>query len=177
MYLLLLILLFAATISDVLRHKIPNLISLGGIMVGFVCQGWFAGIDGIYNGGLGLLVGLILLLPFYALRAMAAGDVKLMAMVGTFVGPKIVLACIAATLISGMILALIYVVTRGSNIKNYLRRYALMSKTLLTTHRWVYIPPSIDDAGSMRFPYALAINVGAIIALWYFNIVVLNVDI
>lgn len=177
MYVFLLILLFVATVSDVMRHKIPNIISLGGVVVGFICQGWFVGIHGVIDGGLGLIVGLILFLPFYALGAMAAGDVKLMAMVGTFVGPKIVIACIAATLISGMILALIYIGFRGSNIKNYLSRYALMIKTLITTYKWIYIPPTREDAGSMRFPYALAINVGAIIALWYFNVMVLNISI
>ena len=59
MYVFLLILLFAATVSDVMRHKIPNIISLGGVVVGFICQGWFVGIDGVIDGGLGLLVGLI----------------------------------------------------------------------------------------------------------------------
>ena len=175
MYILLIILLLVATLTDVVRHKIPNIISLGGIILGFICQAWYFGMSGITDGLLGMLVGLVLFLPFYALKAMAAGDVKLMAMVGTFLGPKIVIACVAATLISGMILALFYIIIRRSNLKNYLKRYGLMIKTLSITHKWIYIPPATNDAGTMRFPYALAINVGAIIALWYFNITVLKI--
>lgn len=175
MYIFLVILLLAATLTDVIRHKIPNAISLGGIVVGLLCQGWFGGIAGVQEGLLGMTVGLLLFLPFYALGATAAGDVKLMAMVGTFVGPKVVIACIAATLISGSLLALFYIFIRRSNLKNYLSRYALMLKSLLSTFSWTYIPPSGEDAGSMRFPYALAINVGAIIGLWYFDIMTLSI--
>ena len=175
MYIFLLILLGLATISDLVRHKIPNAVSLGGIVAGFICQGWFYGTTGILDGVLGMLVGLGLFLPFYILKAMAAGDVKLMAMVGTFVGPKVVLVCVAGTLVLGMVLALVYVMIRGKNSKDLLRRYGLMIKTFLSTFKWVYIPPENGEAGAMKFSYALAINAGAVLALWYFNIAILNV--
>jgi prepilin peptidase CpaA len=173
MYVFLFSLLFSATISDLVRSKIPNVISIGGIAAGFICQAWFMGVDGLLSGFLGMLVGLVLFLPFYALRGMAAGDVKLMAMVGTFVGPKIVLVCIASTLIMGMILALGYTVAWGKS-KTLLRRYGLMVKTFLVTFKWFYIPPPADDAGAMRFPYALAIISGSAFAMWYSGITVIN---
>jgi prepilin peptidase CpaA len=175
MYIFLIILLFLATITDLVRHKIPNAISLGGIAAGFVCQGWFMGSEGLLNGFLGLLVGFALLIPLYALRAMAAGDVKLMAMVGTFVGPKVALICVASTLILGMVLALGYVAMSGKGLK-LLRRYGLMAKTFFLTRKWIYIPPTPDDAGAMRFPYAMAIFAGTAFALWYSNVAVVNLE-
>ena len=173
MYIFLIILLFTATITDLRRHKIPNAISLGGIAAGFVCQGCFMGSEGLLNGFLGLLVGFALLLPFYALRAMAAGDVKLMAMVGTFVGPTVALVCVASTLILGMVLALGYVAISGKGFK-LLRRYGLIAKTFFLTRKWIYIPPEADDAGAMRFPYAMAILAGTGFGLWYSNVAVAN---
>ena len=173
MYVFLIILLFVATITDLLRNKIPNAVSLGGIAAGFICQGWFVGSEGLLSGLLGMLVGLCLLLPFYALRAMAAGDVKLMAMVGTFVGPSVALVCVASTLILGMVLALGYTALRGKGVK-LLSRYGLIVRTFFITFRWVYIPPEEDDAGSMRFPYALAILSGTAFGLWYSDIAVFN---
>ena len=173
MYIFLIILLFLATVTDLIRHKIPNAISLGGIAAGFVCQGWFMGSEGLLSGFLGLLVGFALLLPFYALRAMAAGDVKLMAMVGTFVGPEVVLVCVASTLILGMVLALGYVAMSGKGLK-LLRRYGLMAKTFFVTRKWIYIPPTPDDGGAMRFPYAMAIFSGTAFALWYADVAVVN---
>lgn len=173
MYIFLIILLFSATITDLVRHKIPNAISLGGIAAGFVCQGWFLGTEGLLSGFLGLLVGFVLLLPFYALRAMAAGDVKLMAMVGTFVGPKVAIVCVASTLILGMVLALGYVAMSGKGLK-LLRRYGLIAKTFFLTRKWVYIPPPTDDVGAMRFPYAMAIFAGTAFGLWYSDVAVVN---
>lgn len=174
MYVFLFTLLFSATITDLVRSKIPNVISLGGIVVAFICQAWFMGAEGLLNGFLGMLVGLIMFLPFYAWGAMGAGDIKLMAMVGTFVGPKIALVCVASTLILGMVLALGYTVTWGKSTKLF-RRYGLMAKTFLVTFKWIYIPPSADDAGAMRFPYALAIISGAAFGFWYSGIAVLKV--
>ena len=173
MYAFLLILLISATITDLFRHKIPNAISLGGIAAGFVCQGWFVGTEGLLDGSLGLLVGFMLFLPFYAWHAMAAGDVKLMAMVGTFVGPKVALVCVASTLILGMVLALGYSAMSGKG-KKLFHRYGLMMKTFFTTLKCIYIPPAADDAGAIRFPYALAIFTGTAFALWYMEITVFN---
>jgi prepilin peptidase CpaA len=165
--------LFIATITDVLRNKIPNAVSLGGIAAGFICQGWFAGTEGLLSGFLGMLVGLSIFLPFYALRAMAAGDVKLMAMVGAFVGPTVALVSVASTLILGMVLALGYIAVWGKGMKLF-RRYGLIVKTFFLTFKWVYIPPPDDDAGAMRFPYAMAIFAGTAFSLWYSDIAVFN---
>ena len=171
MYVVLIILLLSATLTDLIRNKIPNAISLGGIAVGFVLQGWFMGAEGLLNGFLGMLLGLIVLLPMYAWRAMAAGDVKLMAMVGTFVGPTVVLVCVVSTLILGMVLALAYTVLWGKSGKLF-RRYGLMAKTFFSTFKWIYIPPSAEDGGDMRFPYAMAIFAGTAFGLWYSDIAV-----
>jgi prepilin peptidase CpaA len=171
MYIFLIILLLLATFTDLVRHKIPNAISLGGIAAGFMCQVWFVGAEGLLDGILGLLVGFMMFLPFYAWRAMAAGDVKLMAMVGTFVGPKVALVCVASTLILGMVLAFGYIAMSGKGLK-LLRRYGLIVKTFFLTRRWIYIPPAPDDAGAMRFPYAMAILTGTAFGLWYSDVAV-----
>ncbi len=163
------IILFLATLTDLARHKIPNVLSLGGVVIGFILQGWGAGFEGLISGLLGLMVGLCLFLPGYLLRAMGAGDVKLMACVGTFVGAKVCLVCAASTLIFGMILSLLYAVFWGKASK-LLQRYWLIIKTFLLTFKWNYIPPDTDDAGAMRFPYAMAILTGSLFGLWYMDI-------
>jgi len=176
MYIVLFVLLVSASITDLVRNKIPNVISLTGIVAGLIGQWWFAGLSGAFDGLLGLLVGLLCFFPFYTLRAMAAGDVKLMAMVGVFVGPKVAIACVASALISGMVLALGYTIVWGKNTK-LLQRYGLMIKTFLRTFRWVYIRPTEDDAGAMRFPYALAILTGTAIGLWFSNVSVMTLGV
>ena len=84
----LLALLVAAAISDYRHFKIPNLITGGGILFALVYNTvvtpeWNA--DWTWAPA-GMLLGFGAMLPMYAIRVMGAGDVKLMAMVGAFLG-------------------------------------------------------------------------------------------
>jgi hypothetical protein len=58
----------------------------------------------------GLFVGLVALLPMYLLRAMGAGDVKLMGLVGVFLGPLHVLGATLSILLVGGVLALVFAI-------------------------------------------------------------------
>lgn len=54
----------------------------------------------------GWVTGLALLLPLYLLRIMGAGDVKLMAMTGAFLGPQATVGALLCVLLAGGVLAL-----------------------------------------------------------------------
>ncbi len=64
---------------------------------------------------MGGLVGLLVFLPFYAVSAMGAGDIKLMSVVGTFVGVKGVLVCALLTALTGGVLAVVFALARAGN--------------------------------------------------------------
>ena len=88
--LLAVLLAIAAAIIDVQQHRIPNRLTYPGIICGFVLRTCFFGVKG-WNGGLataatGCLLGGGIMFFFYVVRAMGAGDVKLMAALGSFVG-------------------------------------------------------------------------------------------
>ena len=99
--LLVIILVVGAALTDFLWHKIPNILTFPSMGVGIVGHGVAYGWEGLgfSLGGLGL--GLVLLLGFYAMGGMAAGDVKLMAAVGAFVGPLNVFLVFLMTAILG----------------------------------------------------------------------------
>lgn len=101
------VLLAVAVIGDLREHRIPNWLSLGGIALGVVLHTTTRGGDGASLALLGALTGGLLLLPFWLLRGMAAGDVKLMAAVGAHLGPSLTLVAALATLIAGAALAII----------------------------------------------------------------------
>ena len=103
-------LLVTASVSDYRTHKIPNWLTAGGIVIALIYntaaplnrdQGflWAFG---------GLMVGFLVMLPCYVLRIMGAGDVKLMAMVGAFLGITDTLHAIIYSLIAGGIAALLF---------------------------------------------------------------------
>ncbi len=161
----LLLLLTAAVAIDVRRHRIPNTLSFGGAALGLGLQGWVAGANGLLAGAGGLGVGLIIFLPFFLARGMGAGDVKLMAAVGTFLGPANTLLAAGLSLIVGGMLAVLVLVVHGELLST-LCRYGAMVKTLIYSHTWCYVPPGSGEAAAMRMPYAVAIASGTLAALW-----------
>lgn len=161
--LLLIILVVSAAVTDLAIRKIPNL---------FLLLGWCAGLglhlcdiapaSSIGNALGGAVVGLALFLPLYALRGMAAGDVKLMATVGLFLGPaETAHACVLTWCLGGLMALVMILFTRrwGNTYANL--RGLLLSQLLRLgppTPGTAMVRPS---AGSM--PYGLAI---ALSALW-----------
>ncbi len=106
-------LLLLAAIYDVRYRRIPNWLNLSGVILGLGIN-WFIGRPeaGILFGlsGLGVAFGLYMVL--YLVRAMGAGDVKLMAAVGALAGPSRWFGIFLITAIIGGILALIVVLLR-----------------------------------------------------------------
>lgn len=108
--LILLLLLLAATLCDLRTQRIPNVLTFGGTTVALL-YGLASPVH--HGGGLGgalggLALGLVLMLPLYLLRAMGAGDVKLMAMAGAFLGPDGTWHAVIFVFIAGGIAALAY---------------------------------------------------------------------
>jgi prepilin peptidase CpaA len=104
--LLLLILLVGAVASDLRSHRIPNVLVCVGLVAGVVFHVFHSSGWGFLYAVKGAAVGFALLIPLYALRAMGAGDVKLMAMVGAFLGPLSTVAAVFMSFLAGGLLAL-----------------------------------------------------------------------
>lgn len=165
---LLLLIVSAAAVTDFRRHRIPNLLSLGGAGLGLALQTWVVGLNGLVDALGGLCVGLGLLLPFYIGRGMGAGDVKLMAAVGTFLGFRDTFLAVAATLAAGAIIAIgILIFRRG--LAPLLGRYFLTAKCLLTSGQLIYIPAAVHDPSRARFAYGVAVAAGTFFTLWYLD--------
>ena len=156
---LLLVILITAVSIDLWRHRIPNVLSLGAIVLGFGLQAWALGVDGLLIGLGGLGIGLLIFLPFYLLGGMGAGDVKLMAAVGTFLGPTDTLLAAGLSLVVGAVLGgLVALARRGALAA--LRRAASTLKVLPS-------PGVAPQSGAAAVPFALAIGIGTVVAMWW----------
>src|SRR5215471_7426935 len=117
---ILLVLVLGAAVYDVRYRRIPNWITITGVVIG-VSLNTFLAWDRVANNGwsglffslkgLGLGFGVYFIL--YALRAMGAGDVKLMAAIGSLVGWEDWFGIFVITAIVGGIMALLLIALRG----------------------------------------------------------------
>ncbi len=162
-YSVLLGLLALACIIDVRSYKIPNWLTFGGAAFALIYSALkpFSGGAGFLWSLGGLGVGLLVMLPMYALRVMGAGDVKLMAMVGAFLGVSATLYAALFVFICGGVLALGHSLLRGSalrmasNVKEITQGalYAVMGG--IRPHAQMLPAQSVG-----KMPYALSIAVG-----------------
>ena len=103
-------LLVTASVSDYRTHKIPNWLTAGGIVFALIYNTAvpFYRDQGFLWAFGGLMIGFLVMLPCYALRIMGAGDVKLMAMVGAFLGITDTLHAVLYSFLAGGIAALVF---------------------------------------------------------------------
>jgi prepilin peptidase CpaA len=158
--LLLSAILAAAIYSDLRRHRIPNWLSLLGLVAGFGLQSMNGGLHGLVSGVLGAGVGLACFAPFYLLRAMGAGDVKLLAAVGAFMSPEGALYAALYSLLAGGLGAVSYVVWRVVRASVG----TLVHEGLAAASASASIAARL--ARRDRLPFALPIAVGGIAAGW-----------
>ena len=160
---LLLVLLTIATCDDVLERRIPNTVVVWGITLALGIAGLTGGHAGFLAGLGGLLIGGALLLPFYLLGGMAAGDVKLMAMAGAFLGPSATLLAVFVTLTAGAVLGLaVLVIWLIMNSRAGLVAIARLRPLLPQ-----FLSRIQAQKRPAHVPYAVAIAVGSLVSLWW----------
>jgi len=144
---------------DLRTRKIPNWLTASGILAGLGLQCWTGGIHGLAVAMLGMGLAILVYLPLYLLRGMGAGDVKLMAAVGTVCGPSIWFHVFLATALLGGLVALILAAAK-SRLRTTLLNLAGIVSALL---RGV-APSTRDPELDFRNPRALRLPHGAVIA-------------
>jgi len=133
-----------------------------GVGVAVLAAGARGGGSGLLLAGSGLLVGLAVWMPMYLMRTLGAGDVKLMAMVGAFLGPVAVLSASLLTCLAGGVLALAFALHKGAlprllgNVRDMLCGAAV--EMVLTARTTVHAP--VASVG--RLPYGVAIAAGTL---------------
>ena len=122
---------------------------------------------GIRDSLLGGLLGLALFLPLYLMRGMAAGDVKLVATVGLYAGPPLTADVALLSCIAGGAWALLYVAAQGPRWQVLrLRLEGAVGPKLARIVCLSQQPQVRAVQGSGVIPYAVAIAVGTLGALW-----------
>lgn len=146
-------LLLCAMWSDLRSRKIPNVLILAGLAIALVIALMNEGFDGVWFAAKGAGLGLTILLPFFVVGVMGAGDVKLLAAVGAYSGVPAVVTIALLTFIAGGVLGVVYVL-RVHGARRVVEGLKIAATTLSV--------PAFG-AVSVRLPYAVAMLCGSLI--------------
>lgn len=157
---------------DLRQRRVPNMLVANGIVWGMALQTlaphggglfefWWGGI-GAWQALLGLGAGLAMFMPLYLLRAIGAGDVKLLAMVGVWLGPQLLLGAALMTLLAGGVLAVVVMLASRSSRQVLTNVRVMLTTTLVGVQAGKLAPLDAPPPGSVRLPYALPIAVGVL---------------
>lgn len=169
MFIILAVLLMIACWQDFHDYRINNKLILAGTISGIALNTYLSTEAGFLDSLIGFGCGLLLLLPFYLLRIMGAGDVKLLAMIGAFVGTNDILGIFLNTLIAGGVLAFIISLQKGmlgrlmENLAHMLQITFMLNKTDSVNNNPLVLGKTPSSIG--KIPYAIAIAIGTVIFL------------
>jgi prepilin peptidase CpaA len=139
-----------AAVLDVRWRRIPNWLVVAALGAGLAANAWRTGPGGLLVALAGAGLGLALLLPFYAVRAIGAGDVKLLAALGALVGPHTLISVALYAAVVGGLISCCMLARRGR---------------LGLTLREIGLRPARLSRSGARAPYGVAIASGVYLSM------------
>lgn len=161
--------LIVASIFDIKSRLIPNWLIATGLITSLIFQKFFSYGYGLGFWASGLGTGFLCFLPLYILKTMGAGDVKLMALVGSFVGSEAALVTVALTLLAGGALAVV-VMLWNKSWKMVFQNMRLMTTNMTIaamTRQLPKVDAPVQSAGNL--PYGVAIATGTLLYISFFR--------
>jgi prepilin peptidase CpaA len=155
------------TATDLWSFKIYNILTVPLLGAGIVYHTVMGGMMGFQGSLLGALFGFGALLAFYVMGGMGAGDVKLMAAVGAWLGlPVTFHLFIASSLAAGAYSLVLLVVGRGlfdtwTNFQILWLRLVILGRHMGTGER-VEVEVNRPDRRRRLVPFAAMVMIGAL---------------
>ncbi|WP_180538341.1 A24 family peptidase [Nevskia soli] len=151
---------------DFRSRRIPNWITVSGVLLGFGLNTSFFGFAGALSAAEGLALALIVYIPLYILRGMGAGDVKLMAALAAMAGPTNWLIIFLVTSLLGGVAALVLVLARKRFAQTWFNVLTLVgSLARFEAPYRTNIELDVRESQSLRLPHGTVIAFGAALCL------------
>jgi prepilin peptidase CpaA len=141
--------------TDLRSRRIPNWLTVPGVLIGVAGSAALTGWAGLKSSLLGAALGLALLLPFVLLRSLGAGDWKLAGALGAFTGPAVLVDLLLGSVFVAGIMAVALVIYKGRVLQTMRNiGHILVS---LVTFRLPGRQVSLDNPDSLKIPYGVAL--------------------
>lgn len=151
--------------EDIKTRRIPNYLTFSAAAAGLGFQLGVHGWAGLWSGFLGLALGFGLLILPYALKGMGAGDVKALAALGAWLGPRDTFHLFLYMGICGGLLILAVLAWRRELWSQMQRGW----RSLKNLGRRRPSGPEAPEANrrQLRIPYAGALALGMAVLYWH----------
>jgi prepilin peptidase CpaA len=155
--------LVVAAAIDGWKLKVPNWITFPLVVSGWVYSTVYFGWAGLAWSLVGTAVGLGLLMPAYAIGGMGAGDVKLLAGVGAWIGGTDTFYAFCVSAILGGVIALAMIVVRRQWARHYAQFFGILTEILVVRNADNLSAIAAQRKSSMLLlPYGIPIAIGTI---------------
>lgn len=144
-----------AAVTDLRSRRIPNWLTVTGLLIGVAANTTLSGWSGLKASLLGAAVGLALLLPFVLLRSLGAGDWKLAGALGAFTGPSVLVDLLLGSVLVAGVMAMALVIYKGRT-RETMRNIGHILVSLVT-FRLPGERVSLDNPQSLKVPYGVAL--------------------
>jgi prepilin peptidase CpaA len=155
--------LLIAGATDLRSSKIPNWLTFSAMTGGLLSHSLLNGLSGLFFSAKGLGLGLALFILLYVMGGMGAGDVKLLAAVGSFIGAEGVFSAGMMAMLLGGLYAISLMISH-CGVRASLKQIATVLKSC------VLMPgslPSLTPAkAQLQLRYALVIGLGTLMSQW-----------
>lgn len=157
------VILIVAAYIDGKELRVPNWITFPMVLSGLIFSICVGGWGGLSTGLIGMTVGLACLMPLYAVGGMGAGDVKLMAGIGAWLGGWVTFYAFLVSAVVGGIMAMIMAVRSGKFKKHYDNVWMLvMEFTQVKDPRVLSQIAAERKPNMLLLPYGIPICIGSI---------------
>lgn len=162
------IVLILALISDIRTYKIKNSITFPFIIIGIVTNIYLNSLEGLFFSLKGIIVPILLLIIFFILRMLGAGDIKLFCAIGSIMGAEFILYTILYAFLTGGVMALLLIIIRKNGIKRFKYLFKYIKSCFITLSILPYTDFS-DKSDKGKFRFAVAITCGVCVNLLVVN--------
>jgi prepilin peptidase CpaA len=141
--------------TDLRSRRIPNWLTVPGLLIGVTANTVLNGWSGLKASLLGAAIGLALLLPFVLLRSLGAGDWKLAIALGGFTGSALLLDLLLTSVFVAGIMALALVIYKRRVLQTMRNiGHILIS---LVTFRLPGLHVTLDNPDALKIPKGVAL--------------------
>jgi prepilin peptidase CpaA len=151
-----------AALMDWRTRRIPNWLTVPAVALGLGANIIFAGWQGAKNSLEGMGLALVLLLPFVLMRGLGAGDWKLMAAVGAFLGPKLFLFALLVSLGVSGLMAFVHLLRLGRTMET-LRNVVVLVRGFLSFGVRPHRDISLDNPKLLKLPFGVATAIAVLV--------------